>query len=391
MIKKFGIFISVTFLIFGCKQNEKTILDKVVANLNSMKTVEYKRILNDSGTMGSRGPDTTISYFDFTSTDTLLGSKYYFVSKVHNIKYEGKSESVFDGKKWFDAFDTLILFDNNPKKYRITSNLNLHASLYSYRKLLPEILKDTSIKISLLKDTLVNNIPCFNFKITMKDQYMFSDSLIKELGAKVIYKFLASKTDYLPVQFIQEMNGGFFVFTYYDIKKGVTISDSIWSYDRFPSFYRRYFINDWFNRGSKEKMISILNKQAPNFTLPQIGGDSVTLSILKGSVVLLDFWFPNCGPCMKAIPYINDIKSRYEDKGLKVYGIEFTNSDVKELEKFIPKWKIEYPILYNGNQVSKLFGVNAGPTIILIDKTGRVVCFNHNDKAEIIKNIEKYL
>ena len=52
------------------------------------------------------------------------------------------------------------------------------------------------------------------------------------------------------------------------------------------------------------------------------GNDSpLTLSALKGKVVLVDFWTYTCINCIRTIPYINDWNQKYADKGLVIVGV----------------------------------------------------------------------
>ena len=63
-------------------------------------------------------------------------------------------------------------------------------------------------------------------------------------------------------------------------------------------------------------MNSALAQKAPEFSL---AGDksTVKLSAYKGKVVYVDFWASWCKPCRKSFPFMNDIHSKYKNKGLK--------------------------------------------------------------------------
>ena len=64
--------------------------------------------------------------------------------------------------------------------------------------------------------------------------------------------------------------------------------------------------------------------KAPDFTLVSLEGDRITLSDLRGNVILLNFWATWCGPCIMEIPDLNKLQEKYQDKGYEVVGITLT-------------------------------------------------------------------
>lgn len=114
---------------------------------------------------------------------------------------------------------------------------------------------------------------------------------------------------------------------------------------------------------------------APDFTLPSPNGKPVTLSSLKGQVVLIDFWATWCGPCMMAMPHIQALHKELGGKGLKVLSVN-TSDTQPAMTKFLKTHK-EYTttMLFDGvspSVSSAKYKVSGIPTVYLIDKDGNV-------------------
>jgi thiol-disulfide isomerase/thioredoxin len=147
-----------------------------------------------------------------------------------------------------------------------------------------------------------------------------------------------------------------------------------------------------------DRLGHLIGNQAPE--LQQIKGwinsEPIKLADLRGKVVLLDFWFTSCGSCVAAMPHLIDLYEKYHDKGLVIIGIhDDSMNSVKELEEKIEqlskdRWKdrkIPFPVALDGGGECKIegtqlstsgattaaYGINGFPTMVLIDKEGRVV------------------
>jgi len=111
---------------------------------------------------------------------------------------------------------------------------------------------------------------------------------------------------------------------------------------------------------------------APDFTLKTIDGQEITLSSLRGKVVLLDFWATWCSPCRESIPHLVDLYKNYQEKGLQVIGMSADKGDVEVVRRFSQSMEISYPIILAPEEVNRDYGVTALPTTFLIDKEGKI-------------------
>jgi len=111
---------------------------------------------------------------------------------------------------------------------------------------------------------------------------------------------------------------------------------------------------------------------APDFTLKTLDGQEITLSKLKGKVILLDFWATWCGPCRESIPHLVDLYKTYQKNGLEVIGMNLDRGDIETVRRFAKSMNIPYPIVSTPEEVSRNFGITGLPTAVFIDKEGKV-------------------
>jgi thiol-disulfide isomerase/thioredoxin len=111
---------------------------------------------------------------------------------------------------------------------------------------------------------------------------------------------------------------------------------------------------------------------APDFTLENASGQPVTLSQLRGNVVLVNFWATWCAPCRVEIPMLVALEQKYRDRNLKLLGIALDEGGWSVVRPYAAAKRITYPILLGNEGISDLFGLKAEPTTFVIDRHGRI-------------------
>ncbi|MEP7254415.1 MAG: TlpA disulfide reductase family protein [Ferruginibacter sp.] len=127
------------------------------------------------------------------------------------------------------------------------------------------------------------------------------------------------------------------------------------------------------------KRLSVVEngKPFPSLTLIDTAGKPLSLSELKGKVVLIDVWSSWCGPCREQIPDIRKLYKKYNSKGLEIIGISMDSdkqSWLKAIREDKQTWKAYCELVnWRINKFSMRFSVYGIPANFLIDENGILV------------------
>ena len=113
---------------------------------------------------------------------------------------------------------------------------------------------------------------------------------------------------------------------------------------------------------------------APAFQLPALDGKGLPLSVtaLRGKVVLLNFWASWCGPCRKEMPILEQINRQYGKRGVVVVGVN-VEPDRSAALAWLKETPVGFPILSDADsKTSAAYHVEGMPNTVILDRKGNV-------------------
>ena len=113
--------------------------------------------------------------------------------------------------------------------------------------------------------------------------------------------------------------------------------------------------------------------QAPDFTLPDVGGATVSLSGQRGRLVLLNFWATWCGPCRDEMPSMETLNRNFGGQGFTILAVNQKES-AAQVSKFMKTHGLNFSVpLDTDGRVNAAYRVYGIPVSYLIDGSGNAI------------------
>lgn len=118
--------------------------------------------------------------------------------------------------------------------------------------------------------------------------------------------------------------------------------------------------------------VAVKPHSATNFSLQAYGGETISLSGLRGKVVVLNFWSSWCPPCKDEAPVLERVWQRYKDKNVMLLGVNVWDKG-PAARQFLLEQGITYPNGAPTAPVAAEYGLTGIPETYVIDPKGMVV------------------
>lgn len=132
---------------------------------------------------------------------------------------------------------------------------------------------------------------------------------------------------------------------------------------------------------------------APDFSLKNLSGETVTLASLQGKPVFLNFWATWCGPCRAEMP---DLNHKYRKYGDRMHFLAINVGEAAhQVKEFLGANRLTFPVaLDSDSSVARAYRINGIPTSLVLDSNGvvqgkRVGTLNSSQMEGLIKLVLK--
>jgi peroxiredoxin len=342
------------------------------------------------------------SYLMRNPDDSLM--PWYYLSK-YNVQDYLEFVRIYDGKqliKSTSSYSTSEVIDaakwpNIIKSEMMESEIVYYPIMDPSNYPLPSdsVLALSGKDFTFIQQEKIGEDLCYLIRSEQIPNYEGNDLAIAAI--KAVTNYWIRLSDYMLIQ--------------YDDAVDVDIdSDTMTQYQRFriknfqfnylkdksflslDSLPESYVFKEYEPYVARESQFLDIGVQAPTWKFETLTDDSLSLEDLKGELVIMDFFYKGCFPCMKAIPALQSVYDKYKERGVVVIGVNpFDDKIEDELVPFMAKRGVTYPVVMANHDFAKSYKVMGYPTFYILDEDGRIIKRHAGYSAELEQELETFI
>ena len=383
IMKKNGLlFLLVVFLFSSCTQEKKDIAAEVVLKLKSYESLHFQ--LSETYYY-SNGADTTVTPYEvWVVRDEADSLRNAYVWVDNNYR---PYNMIYSGGDFFLAIppkQTTVVYPNYTESF--ISDVDWIDVF-----LKPEILQNQmndSLNIVSVSDTVFDGVMCDKIVI------LFPENTKNE---RRIFTYVLSSEQRVPVW--AEMQIETADYTYFDELYFSDFEFNSVAVEQLKEREKEVFAANPIDDDRSNSELSSLERMlhigdvAPLFEgkFYMEEADFQLADYVGKNVIIVDFWYTHCPPCVKAIPALSDLQKEYGDKGLKIFGLNSVDNQPRSLDnlnKFLQKREMSYDVIMTQPAVDIMYKINGYPSMYIIDKEGEIAFVEIGydaEKFEVLK------
>ena len=339
-----------------------------------------------------------IKFYSQIGDTTQVSAKIDLIRQKSDTIFGGyiwiKSDSI---EKYYDTRNTYFINHRNqsitkyPKEKPFVITGNIIEEVIRMYYLNPERLingaTDTTINITI-SDQNLNGKKHWKLSFEFEDDE-YSKNTWKNIWIEKENYFIPKMTFSTDMQGENQYNQWDLSNILYD---NVTINDLE---KRFAVVKQNYSMENYKERSEEEKSLLLNGSKIPALKgISHSDRAEISLNDYNEKVVLLDFWYMDCYPCIQAIPHLNELQRKYKDQGLVVIGVnpfDDNEKNLKRMPNFLSNNPIDYQIMFTNKVKPKDFKIYAYPSFYLIDKQGKIIHYEVGFSEKTPKKIDSLI
>ena len=322
-------------------------------------------------------------YIDFNETDKQTVSRFRMECDNYILIYNGTDEFFLDKKA------KVYTITAQPKQRSFSTHTFFFNSIQTLRSVIQQWVQSDSIPM-YERDTLIENRAYKLVQVNMHQYpllYVNNFEKMERLpdSVTIFYTIIIDVETGLPYQILHTSNAWKSnyktVFTNINTQPIEPEADS-WYCSTYQKEYKP-------KKKENRQLITPGAMMMPVWSLPEYNGkDNPVLksSEVKDKLVLFDFWIKACGHCMASFPVQQRLQKTYGGSAFQLLSVNALEKK-EDIGFFYKREKPLYKMLYEGETMAKELGVDGYPTLILVDKAGKVIYAGHdyNKVEELIR------
>lgn len=139
-------------------------------------------------------------------------------------------------------------------------------------------------------------------------------------------------------------------------------------------------------KAEKEFRNELDGSKISGLNLEDLNGEKFNLENLKGKIIVLNFWFTQCKPCVAEFPELKNLKQKFINQEVEFFALTWNNKET--IDKFLINHKLDFKIVPNGKIIIDKFKIPHYPYNIVIDKDGKIEYINDVLVFNVLKKLE---
>lgn len=355
------LFICLGLILTGLNSKAQVaLLQRTIDKLETYKNFSYQYVIKQKEAFG----DTLVIHQKFVllkmPDDKDIGYLFKHESKYGDMKVP--AIDLYNGKNliWLDPGDSTYYVKNSQARI-------FNESLFGELNWLRTFLKKNPANVVQSSDTIINSTNSYHLIFNTKDTIVNNDHLFVRIHLfidKVTGLPVCKLTNARTAGYGEEVGNYYAEERYFNYKIDKDEINTV--YFAIPGGFHLPK-----QKPAEQTALLTPGTEAPDWTLYDTDDKKASLSQLKGKIVLLDFFFVGCGPCMQALTPLDKFYEKYQNKDFVILSI--SDRDSKKLVAELKKaQRIKNQMYPNGGDAAKLYHVSAAPTFYLIDKNGKI-------------------